>query len=130
MAHWYVLRGAWLCSGKGMHDAKTPKIVLGWISQCVYRMFSDAECKYLLLDFIAIIAKFCSAGSMYSMTDSPMRQFVSKSFQLSSLFATRCTISGVISARLSRTRKTGRVSRPPSLHTRISMCLQSNTTDV
>jgi len=36
MADWYVLRGLWLWSGKGMMDAHTPRIMDGWISQCVY----------------------------------------------------------------------------------------------
>ena len=36
MADWYVLRGDWLWSGKGMMDAQMPRIMDGWISQCVY----------------------------------------------------------------------------------------------
>jgi hypothetical protein len=29
MADWYVFLGDWLCSGNGMQDAITPKMVLG-----------------------------------------------------------------------------------------------------
>ena len=31
-----MLRGDWLWSGNGMMDAHTPRIIDGWISQCVY----------------------------------------------------------------------------------------------
>eukprot|EP00567_Pseudictyota_dubia_P009693 CAMPEP_0197450062 /NCGR_PEP_ID=MMETSP1175-20131217/23888_1 /TAXON_ID=1003142 /ORGANISM="Triceratium dubium, Strain CCMP147" /LENGTH=44 /DNA_ID= /DNA_START= /DNA_END= /DNA_ORIENTATION= len=36
MADWYVFRGLWLWSGKGMIEAQIPNIMDGWISQCVY----------------------------------------------------------------------------------------------
>ena len=36
IALWYVLRGDWLWSGNGMMLAHTPRIIEGWISQCVY----------------------------------------------------------------------------------------------
>ena len=36
MAAWYVLRGDWLWSGKGTILAQTPRIIAGWISQCVW----------------------------------------------------------------------------------------------
>ncbi len=35
IADWYVLRGDWLWSGKGMIEAQTPRIMAGWTSQCV-----------------------------------------------------------------------------------------------
>jgi len=35
MADWYVLRGDWLWSGKGMMEAHTPRIMDGWTSACV-----------------------------------------------------------------------------------------------
>ena len=35
IADWYVLRGDWLWSGKGMMEAQTPRIIAGWTSQCV-----------------------------------------------------------------------------------------------
>jgi hypothetical protein len=35
MALWYVLRGDWLWSGKGMIEAQTPSTKEGWTSQWV-----------------------------------------------------------------------------------------------
>ena len=79
---------------------------------------------------MAIIAKFCSSGSIYSMTDSSIRQLVNKSFQASSFVSNLSIISEVIRALLSLTFRTGRVKRPPSLQIRISKSLKSNMTEV
>ena len=57
------------------------------------------------------------------MTDSAILQDVKRSFQVISLFFNFSIISRVINALLSRTRNTGRVNRPPSLHIRISINL-------
>ena len=100
IAHWYVLRGDWLCSGKGMHDASTPKIVLGWISQCVCLgpMPSGR---------MATNAAFCSAASMYSITVSPLALVISESHDAVFRKGTNAP---------STTLNSGRTNRPPSLH--------------
>ena len=41
------MRGDWLWSGKGMIDAQMPRIIDGWISQCVYVLqYSVPKNKY------------------------------------------------------------------------------------
>ena len=49
MADWYVFLGDWLWSGKGMIEAHTPKIMAGWISQCV---------KWVVLDTLGLSLAF------------------------------------------------------------------------
>ena len=39
MEAWYMLRGAWLRSGKGMSEVQRPRMAEEWISRCVYSGF-------------------------------------------------------------------------------------------
>lgn len=65
-----VSRGAltWLWSGKGIIDAHTPRIMDGWISQCVYveQYATPFSCKSS--GVIASITVSSSRVSMYSTT--------------------------------------------------------------
>ena len=56
IALWYVLRGDWLWSGKGMMDAQMPRIIDGWISQCVYSVCTPPS--------MSAIARACTRSSM------------------------------------------------------------------
>ena len=123
-AHWYVFLGDWLCSGNGMHDARTPKIVLGWISQCVFNLMLSASAFTTKSDgFIAIIDHDCSSGSIYSIIELSILQLVKRSSHVRVFLFNRSMISFVMRTFLSFTRKTGRVNLPLSLQTRISFIL-------
>ena len=74
--------------------------------------------------------KLCSSGSIYSITASSIVQFVSNSSQVMVLDCRSDKFFLVNIILLSLTLRTGLVTRPPSLHTLISIFLISNTTAV
>jgi len=82
IADWYVLRGDWLWSGKGMIDAQMPRIIDGWISQCVYwyMVLSGRKSE----SDMAIMHVSSSSVSMYSI--KPPAMHLDQSNSVSSLF--------------------------------------------
>ena len=67
-----------------MHDANTPKIVDGCISQCVNLLMLPFVFATISFGLVAIKDQLCSSGSIYSRTDLLTFESVNKSFQTSS----------------------------------------------
>mmetsp|Transcript_9535 Transcript_9535/g.24257 ORF Transcript_9535/g.24257 Transcript_9535/m.24257 type:complete len:261 (+) Transcript_9535:1108-1890(+) len=127
IADWYVLRGDWLWSGKGTMEAQMPRIMEGWISQCVYvSVYASPSLRRAALTsltIIAIIVVSSSSVSTYSM--QPLHS--SSGHSMSS----RCRLMMwcfLILSVWSSTMSSGRQQRPKSVYSRSSLSQLSNTT--